>query len=86
MKFQSHVVEDEMIPNDVIPGNADESIWDIMARCALTEDEERQIKAAVEIQGHDLPLHPVFAGRGVAARGMGVRRTRSGPASATTTR
>ena len=30
VKFQSHVIEDEMIPNDVIPANADESIWDIM--------------------------------------------------------
>ena len=35
-KFQSHVIEDEMIPNDVIPGNAKESIWDIMKRCALS--------------------------------------------------
>ena len=32
VKFQCHVIEDEMIPNDVIPGNADESIWDIMDR------------------------------------------------------
>ena len=37
VKFQSHVIEDEMIPNDVIPGNAKESIWDIMKRCALTK-------------------------------------------------
>lgn len=47
-KFQSHVIEDEMIPNDVIPGNATESIWDIMARCALSEDEEHQLKKYVE--------------------------------------
>lgn len=43
VKFQCHVIEDEMIPNDVIPGNARESIWDIMKRCALSEDEERQL-------------------------------------------
>ncbi|MFM8506485.1 MAG: polyhydroxyalkanoate biosynthesis repressor PhaR, partial [Actinomycetota bacterium] len=30
VKFQSHVIEDEMIPNDVVPGNATESIWEIM--------------------------------------------------------
>ena len=36
VKFQSHVIEDEMIPNEVIPGNANESIWDIMERCALS--------------------------------------------------
>ncbi len=51
VKFQSHVIEDEMIPNDVIPGNARESIWDIMKRCALSEDEERRLKAYVEAKG-----------------------------------
>lgn len=51
VKFQSHVIEDEMIPNDVVPGNATESIWDIMARCALTEDEERATKAHAESKG-----------------------------------
>ena len=51
VKFQSHVVEDEMIPNDVVPGNASESIWDIMLRCTLSEDEERELKAAVESKG-----------------------------------
>jgi sialic acid synthase SpsE len=48
VKFQSHVIEDEMIPNDVIPGNATESIWDIMKRCALSEQEEKQLKRYVE--------------------------------------
>jgi len=51
VKFQSHVIDDEMIPNDVIPGNAKESIWDIMSRCALTEDEERRLKGYVESRG-----------------------------------
>lgn len=51
IKFQSHVVDDEMIPNDVIPGNAKESIWDIIARYVLSEDEERELKAAVEGSG-----------------------------------
>lgn len=51
VKFQSHVIEDEMIPNDVVPGNATESIWEIMSRCALTEDEERRLKAYVEGKG-----------------------------------
>lgn len=51
VKFQSHVIEDEMIPNDVIPGNARESIWDIMSRCALTEAEEIKLKAYVESKG-----------------------------------
>ncbi len=48
VKFQSHVVDDEMIPNDVVPGNAAESIWDIMVRCTLSEEEERKLKDYVE--------------------------------------
>ncbi|GAB4497328.1 MAG: polysialic acid capsule biosynthesis protein SiaC [Anaerolineales bacterium] len=51
VKFQSHVIEDEMIPNDVIPGNAKESIWDIMKRCALSENEEIKIKEYVDAKG-----------------------------------
>jgi N-acetylneuraminate synthase len=51
VKFQSHVVDDEMIPNRVVPANADESIWDIMVRCSLSEEEERTVKAAVEARG-----------------------------------
>lgn len=51
VKFQSHVIDDEMIPNDVIPGNAGESIWDIMSRCALSEEEERHLKEYVESKG-----------------------------------
>lgn len=51
VKFQSHVVEDEMIPNDVVPGNATESIWDIMSRCALSAEEEATLKRYVDEKG-----------------------------------
>lgn len=51
VKFQAHVVEDEMIPNDVVPGNAEESIWDIMERCALSEEESFRLKEYVESKG-----------------------------------
>jgi sialic acid synthase SpsE len=51
VKFQAHVIEDEMIPNDVIPGNAKESIWDIMKRCALSEEEDTELKRRVESLG-----------------------------------
>src|SRR5690242_5513404 len=51
VKFQSHVIEDEMIPNDVIPGNARESIWNIMSRCALSEAEEMETKHYAERKG-----------------------------------
>lgn len=53
VKFQSHVIEDEMAPaaKSVIPGNARESIWDIMSRCALDEDQEIELKTYVESKG-----------------------------------
>lgn len=51
VKFQYHVIEDEMIPNDVVPGNATESIWGIMKRCALTRNEETRLKTYVESKG-----------------------------------
>ncbi len=51
VKIQTHVIEDEMIPNDVIPGNATDSIWDIMSRCALSQEEELQIMRRVEDLG-----------------------------------
>jgi len=50
-KFQSHVIEDEMIPNDVVPGNTTETIWEIMKRCALSEEEEVKLKNYVESFG-----------------------------------
>lgn len=53
IKHQTHVVEDEMSPaaKQVIPGNSNSSIYDIMARCALCEDDERQLKDYVESKG-----------------------------------
>lgn len=51
VKFQCHVIDDEMIPNDVIPGNATESIWDIMSRCALTEEQDARLKRHAEAKG-----------------------------------
>ena len=51
VKFQTHSAHDEMVPNDVVPGNADESIWDIIARCSLTRDEERELKRYTESKG-----------------------------------
>jgi N-acetylneuraminate synthase len=51
VKFQSHVIDDEMIPNDIIPGNATESIWSIIKRSSLTEEEETHLKQYVESKG-----------------------------------
>ena len=53
VKFQSHIIEDEMVPiaQEVIPGNATDSIWDIMKRCSLSEKEEIELKDYVESRG-----------------------------------
>ena len=48
VKFQCHIIDDEMIPNKVVPGNANTSIWDIISRCTLSKDEEYYLKDYVE--------------------------------------
>jgi sialic acid synthase SpsE len=48
VKFQCHIIEDEMIENDVIPGNARESIWKIIKKCSLSENEDRRLKEYTE--------------------------------------
>jgi sialic acid synthase SpsE len=53
VKFQCHVLDDEYVPaaKQVIPANADKSIYDIMARCALSEDDEWKCKHYTESLG-----------------------------------
>jgi len=53
IKHQTHVVEDEMSgeAKKVIPGNADVSIYEIMERCALNEEDETKLKEYVESKG-----------------------------------
>ena len=53
VKHQTHIVADEMskVARNVIPGNADVSIYDIMERCALNEEDERSLKTYVESKG-----------------------------------
>lgn len=53
IKHQTHVVEDEMshAARKVIPGNATDSIYDIMQRCALSEEHEIELKKYVESKG-----------------------------------
>jgi len=53
VKHQTHIVEDEMSgeAKKVIPGNADVSIYEIMRRCALNEEDETALKDYVESKG-----------------------------------
>ncbi len=52
VKHQTHIVEDEMssAAKNVIPGNANESIYEIMERCALSTTDELALKQYVEAQ------------------------------------
>jgi N-acetylneuraminate synthase len=53
IKHQTHIIEDEMSneAKAVIPGNAEVSIYEIMERCALGEEEERQLMDHVQKRG-----------------------------------
>ncbi len=53
VKHQTHIVEDEMstAAKKVIPGNADISIYEIMEKAALNEEDETELKNYVESKG-----------------------------------
>lgn len=53
VKHQTHIVEDEMssAAKNTIPGNADVSIYEIMRRCSLNEEDELALKNYVESNG-----------------------------------
>ncbi|MGJ4950087.1 N-acetylneuraminate synthase family protein [Bradyrhizobium sp. HKCCYLS20291] len=53
IKHQTHVIEDEMSSHAraVIPGNAEQSIYDIMDRCALSEAQERRLMDHIRGRG-----------------------------------
>lgn len=53
VKHQTHIVEDEMsgAAKKVIPGNANVSIYEIMERCSLNEEDEIKLKEYVESKG-----------------------------------
>jgi N-acetylneuraminate synthase len=53
VKHQTHIVEDEMsgAAKKVIPGNATVSIYEIMERCSLNEEDELELKEYVESKG-----------------------------------
>lgn len=53
IKHQTHVIDDEMTQEakNILPGNANTSIYEIMQRCSLTENEEIELKNYVESRG-----------------------------------
>lgn len=53
VKFQCHIPAEEMsaAARKVVPGNASESIWEIISRCTLDEAQERDLKQYAESRG-----------------------------------
>jgi len=53
IKHQTHIVQDEMSreAKKVIPGNTDVSIYEVMDRCSLNEEDEKELKRYVESKG-----------------------------------
>jgi sialic acid synthase SpsE len=53
IKHQTHIPEDEMsaAAKKIKPGNADVSIFEVIKRCALTEQQEIELKRYVESKG-----------------------------------
>ncbi len=53
IKHQTHIIDDEMSleAKNVIPGNADQSIYEIMSQCSLSEDDEFKLMQHVRKQG-----------------------------------
>jgi sialic acid synthase SpsE len=53
VKHQTHIIADEMTEEakQIFPPNADVSIWDVMEACALSLDEEAELKRYTESLG-----------------------------------
>jgi N-acetylneuraminate synthase len=53
VKHQTHIIEDEMTEEakQIFPPNADVSIWDVMAACALSLEDEAELKRYTESLG-----------------------------------
>ena len=74
VKHQTHIVEDEMsaAARRVIPGNATVSIYEIMQRCALSEDAEKHLQAYIESKGMTFISTPFSRAAADRLQGMNV--------------
>ena len=80
VKFQCHIIEDEMTmaARHVVPGNSDKSIYEIIQRCLLSEDEEHSLKQAVENLGMMYLSTPFSRAAADRLEGMGVEAYKIG--------
>ena len=80
IKHQTHVIEDEMSASakKVIPGNADVSIYEIMKRCALDEEDETALKNYIEAKGAEFISTPFSRAAALRLERMNVKAYKIG--------
>jgi N-acetylneuraminate synthase len=78
VKFQCHVPELEMLPNNIIPSNANETIWAMMKRCSFSEDDEICLKAYTEKRGMEYLSTPFSREAADRLERIGVSRFKIG--------
>ncbi len=80
IKHQTHVIDDEMSQEakKVIPGNSDTSIYEIMKSCALSEEEERELKEYTESLGMEYLSTPFSRAAADRLERMGVKAYKIG--------
>ncbi len=80
IKHQTHIVKDEMsgAAKKVIPGNADISIYEIMAGCALSDEEEREMMRYTEELGMVFLSTPFSRAAADRLEDMGVKAYKIG--------
>jgi N-acetylneuraminate synthase len=80
VKFQMHVIEDEMSPEakKAVPGNANESIWEIIERCSLAKEEHIEIRQYCEDLGLEYLCTPFSRAAADILESMGVNAYKIG--------
>lgn len=81
IKHQTHIVWDEMDEKEsrkIIPGHADVSIYEIMEQCALSEEEETELKRYTQEQGLQFISTPFSRAAADRLEKMGVQAYKIG--------
>lgn len=80
VKHQTHIVEDEMsgAAKNVIPGNADVSIYDIMEQAALSESDEYELMKYTESLGMEFISTPFSRAAAERLEDFGVKAYKIG--------
>ncbi len=80
IKHQTHICEDEMshLAKKVIPGNSDVSIYEVMERCALSEEDEAELKRYTEALGMEFISTPFSRAAAERLQRFGVKAFKIG--------